>query len=1080
MQVSILGPVRVGPAGAVPGAGVRALLVRLALTPGRVVGVETIVDDLWGDRPANAANAVQAAASRLRKALNGHPVAVEAVAGGYRLAVGRDDVDAAVAEALLAAATAALRRGDPEAAADGARRALDLWRGEPLADIGDAPFAAAEAARLATLRLDLLRTRAEADLRRGAHTDLPAELAALADDHPLDEALLAQLMRALVATGRPAEALAAYESGRERLADALGADPGPQLRAVHLAVLNHDRSALRLGTTTAAAAPPATAPPATVAADGGRTSRLRRSVTPLLGRDGELAVVEALLDDARLVTLLGPGGVGKTRFANEIGLRRLDRTGRPVHLVELAGLRDGDDVLPAVLAAFGVRELSLTDRSPHPVARTPIERLRDALADSDALIVVDNCEHVVDAVAPVVHEMVTASAAVRVLATSRTPLAVEGEVVHPLPALAVPPGDGDRDRGGHGGGDGSALGYSAVRLFHDRARAARPAVHLDPAVVADICRHLDGLPLAIELAAAKVRSMSVEQIAARLDDRFGLLVGGPRTAPERHRTLLAVVRWSWELLGDTERAVLRRLAVLPVGADATTAAAVCAFGRVDGAVVDAALAGLVDQSLLVVEENDGMVRFRLLETVREFADAELDAAKERADATAGLIGWATALARRAEPELRGQAQVAWFATLAREHDNLVAGLRAAIDTADTRSAYAIAATLCWYWAAVGLHFEVAGWGEQLLELTGPADPHSEALLWAVVVPNSLVNGPRRPAGRAMWRLRRLIAAAPGIDLFGRAIGELVLAAVSGRPDRLERAHDIVQASGDRWLRATETMFSGFLAENDGDRERSRRLAREAYEEFAALGDRWGLGMISMTLGMNEAAGGDAVVAVELLDEAVRSFDALGAGDDGRQVQLLRAIIRIRAGHVDQGVAELTELRDRFPADPEVIMLAESGLGEAAARHGDVAGMLAHYATAVAAAHTEPPQGTPQLRIMALTGAALARLRTGDESVEGLLARAYDLAVGDGDRPVIGAVAAAFGRLAQVRGDAARAARLIALGRRLGAIELLGDVDHPAFADLADPPDELLGPERDRAADLATPAVIAEISALVRR
>ncbi|TDC48504.1 AfsR/SARP family transcriptional regulator [Jiangella ureilytica] len=1067
MQVSILGPVRVGPAGAVPGAGVRALLARLALAPGRVVGVETIVDDLWGDRPANAANAVQAAASRLRKALNGHPVAVEALAGGYRLAIGRDDVDAAVAEALLASATAALRAGDVAFAAAEAGRALELWQGEPLADVGDAPFAAPEAARLATLRLDLRRTRAEADLRRGAHADLPSELAALAGDHPLDEALLAQLMRALVATGRPAEALAAYEAGRERLADALGADPGPQLRAVHLAVLNHDRPALRLGTTATAATAPA---------GGGRATRLRRSLTPLLGRDGELAVVEALLHEARLVTLLGPGGVGKTRFATEIGLRRLDRTGRPVHLVELAGLRDGDDVLPAVLAALGVRELSVTDRGPHPVARAPVERLRDALADGDALIIVDNCEHLVDAVAAVVHEMVTASAAVRVLATSRTPLAVDGEVVHPLPALALPPGDGD---GGDGDGDGGALHYPAVRLFHDRARAARPAVRLDPAVVADICRHLDGLPLAIELAAAKVRSMSVEQIAARLDDRFGLLVDGPRTAPERHRTLLAVVRWSWELLGDTERAVLRRLAVLPGGADAATAAGVCAFGRVDGAGVDAALAGLVDQSLLVVDENGGTVRFRLLETVREFADAELDAAQERAEATAGLVAWATALALRAGPELRGQAQVAWFATLAREHDNLVAGLRAAIDTADTRSAYAVAATLCWYWAAVGLHFEVAGWGEQLLEMTGPADPHSEALLWAVVVPNSLVNGPRRPAGRAMWRLRRLIAAAPGIDLFGRAIGELVLAAVSGRPDRLERAHDIVQASGDRWLRATETMFSGFLAENDGDRERSRRLAREAYDEFATLGDRWGLGMISMTLGMNEAAGGDAVVAVELLDEAVRSFDALGAGDDGRQVQLLRAIIRIRAGHVDQGVAELTELRDRFPADPEVIMLAESGLGEAAARHGDVAGMLAHYSTAVAAAHTEPPQGTPQLRIMALTGAALARLRTGDEGVEGLLARAYELAVGDGDRPVIGAVAAAFGRLAQVRGDAARAARLIALGRRLGAIELLGDVEHPAFADLADPPDELLAPERDRAADLATPAVIAEISALVR-
>lgn len=692
MQVSILGPVRVGAAGEIPGAGVRALLARLALAPGRVVGVETIVDDLWAGPPANPANAVQAAASRLRKALNGHPVTVDAVAGGYRLAVARGDVDAAAADALLAGAAAALRDGDPAAAAAGSGQALDLWRGEPLADVGDAPFAPVEAVRLATLRLDLRRTRIEADLRRGSHADLPAELAGLVDDHPLDEALLGQLMRALVATGRSAEALAAYEDGRERLAEAFGADPGPQLRDVHLAVLTHDRPALRLGPESliAPAAPDAPAGPEP---SGPGRPRLRRSVTPLLGRDDELARVEALLDDARLVTLLGPGGVGKTRLATELGLRRLDRTGRPVHLVELAGLRDDADVLPAVLAALGLREVSLVDRAGYPLSRTPIERLRDLLADSDALIVVDNCEHLVDAVAQVVHEIVTASAEVRVLATSRTPLAVDGEAVHPLPALALPP-------------DGAGpLDYPAVRLFHDRARAARPAARLDPDVVTEICRHLDGLPLAIELAAAKVRSMSVEQLAARLDDRFGLLVGGPRSAPERHRTLLAVVRWSWELLGPAEQAVLRRLAVLPVGADAVAAAAVCGFGEVGADAVEAALAGLADQSLLVVDESGGAVRFRLLETVREFADAELDAAGERAATMARLVAWAADLALRAEPNLRGRSQVTWFGVLAGEHDNLVAGLRAAIDTGDTGSAYTIAVTMCWYWAALGLHFE---------------------------------------------------------------------------------------------------------------------------------------------------------------------------------------------------------------------------------------------------------------------------------------------------------------------------------------------------------------------------------------
>ncbi|SDS09105.1 BTAD domain-containing putative transcriptional regulator [Jiangella sp. DSM 45060] len=1069
MQVSILGPVRVGAAGEIPGAGVRALLARLALAPGRVVGVETIVDDLWAGPPANPANAVQAAASRLRKALNGHPVTVEAAAGGYRLAVGRDDVDAAVADALLAGATAALRDGDPAAAAAASGQALGLWRGEPLADVGDAPFAPAEAVRLATLRLDLRRTRIEADLRRGAHADLPAELAALVDDHPLDEALLGQLMRALVATGRPAEALAAYEDGRERMAEAFGADPGPQLRDVHLAVLTHDRAALRLGPSPliATAAPGPPGPPGGPELAGPGRPRLRRSATPLLGRDDELARVEALLDDARLVTLLGPGGVGKTRFATELGLRRQDRTGRPVHLVELAGLRDDADVLPAVLAAVGLREVSLVDRAGYPLSRTPIERLRDLLADSDALIVVDNCEHLVDAVAQVVHEIVTASAEVRVLATSRTPLAVDGEVVHPLPALALPP-------------DGAGpLDYPAVRLFHDRARAARPSARLDPDVVTEICRHLDGLPLAIELAAAKVRSMSVEQLAARLDDRFGLLVGGPRSAPERHRTLLAVVRWSWELLDPAEQAVLRRLAVLPVGADAVTAAAVCGFGDVDADAVEAALAGLADQSLLVVDESGGAVRFRLLETVREFADAELDAAGERAATMARLVAWAAGLALRAEPNLRGRGQVTWFGVLAAEHDNLVAGLRAAIDTGDTRSAYTIAVTMCWYWAALGLHFEVAGWGEQLIALDGPADPSTAAVLYAIMIPNSLVAGPTRMGVRYIRRLRRLVRGDAGLSPLARAFGELVLAAMNGRPAALQRASASVEAAGDPWARSMAALFFSILADNEGERGESRRLAQEARTGFAAVGDRWGVAMTSMTLGLTEAADGDGATAIELLDEAVRSFDILGIREDGRQVQLLRAIVLVRSGQVSRGVAELTALQERYPHDPEVVTMAEAGLAEAAARMGDAVSMLAHYDVAVAAARSEEIGGPPQLRVMALAGAALARLRVGRDDVDDLLTDAYRLAVADGDRPVIGVVAVAYGRLALVRGDGGRGARLIALGRRVGAVELLGDVRHPAFAELPEPDEQLLAAERERVHDLPGVAVVREIGTLLR-
>ncbi|HZC27371.1 MAG TPA: BTAD domain-containing putative transcriptional regulator, partial [Actinopolymorphaceae bacterium] len=648
MQVSVLGPLEVrddhGRPLEVGGSRLRALLVRLALEPGRVVTVDALIDSLWGQAPpSGAVNALQSLVSRLRRVFAdgkepGSAGVVESRSIGYRLCVEPNQVDAHRFERLAATGRRALAAGRAVEASTLLREAESLWRGPALADLADAPFAPVAATRLDELRLAATEDRVDADLTLARHADVLAELEPLAAAHPLRERLQGQLIRSLYASGRQSDA-------------------SRVLPATELA------------------------------------GRL-----PLSGSDGS--------DPAA-----GPDGLW---------------------LVELAGVTNSHDVVQAVLSAVGVREAALPERTPMeppPPRRDAMTMLVEALAHRRALLLLDNCEHVVDAAARLADSVLAACPSLRILATSREPLAVAGEVLYTIPPLAWPPVVeppvlstagvvGPPARSSAAGtvhGQQSArpapsdiLTYPAVRLFADRAAAVDPDFDVlagNGSAVVEICRRLDGMPLAIELAAVKVRALSVTQIAARLDDRFRLLTGGSRTALARHQTLRAVIEWSWELLDEPERILARRLAVFPGGVTVEAAEQICADGGAGPVPLPAydvlgTLGALVDKSLLETVVDDGTgdgVRYRMLETVRAYAAERLDEAGETDRLHAAHAGYFTVLAETAEPLLRSASQLEWMARLRAEQGNLLAALRWAIDSRNADIGVRLCAAILWFW-----------------------------------------------------------------------------------------------------------------------------------------------------------------------------------------------------------------------------------------------------------------------------------------------------------------------------------------------------------------------------------------------
>ncbi|MGK5498784.1 AfsR/SARP family transcriptional regulator [Streptomyces sp. URMC 125] len=853
MRFGVLGPLAVwddrGEAIKVPEAKVRTLLADLLAHGGDPVSADRLVHDLWGgEPPGKPTGALQAKVSQLRRVLGRDRVVREGPGYRLRLDPAADEVDADRFRALVAEAGPVR---DPHARAALLTEALGLWRGPAYADFADEEFARGPAHRLAEQRLSVLEEQAEARLAAGDHVLLAGELADLVARHPLRERLRAVQIRALYLAGRQSEALASYEDLRAHLVEELGVDPGPELSALHQAVLRQDPGLrrgpasaapdpARNGTASAPAAPPpAPAPEPSEPASGTAgvptaappaadpNSNLPVPLTPLIGRDQALARLSRLLEAARLATLTGPGGVGKTRLAVAAAATLAGRHPNGVWLVEFAGVRAGTsaDLAQVVAATLGIREdapSALPGNGTGAADRSPAHRLAAALRDRRALLVLDNCEHVVDAAAELAELLLRTAPGLRVLATSQEPLGLAGEAVF----LVEPLGTAD-----------------AVRLFAERAAASTPGFRLDREAsdreaVAEICRRLDGIPLALELAATRVRVLGLRELAVRLGDRFRVLTSRQRGAPARQQTLRAMIDWSWELLSAPERIVLRRLAVHSDGCDLEAAEATCAGEGVAREEVLDLVTRLVDRSLVVVVDGPTGPRYRLLESVTAYAAERLHEMEDLTAVRDRHLRYYLALAERAEPRLRGADQRIWLARLDAEAGNL----RAALDEGIRRpaeggaaEAVRLATALSWWWLLRGRLTEARRSLAAVLAAAGGSAPET-ALLHAafalltgdhtetdLVAAADAVPDPVRRA-RALW------LCAYGMFSAGEA-------AAGGELNT--RALDLFTAAGDRWgtaaalgLRATLALIRGDLAGLGRDGLRSAEL-------FRGLGDRWG-------------------------------------------------------------------------------------------------------------------------------------------------------------------------------------------------------------------------------------------------
>jgi predicted ATPase/DNA-binding SARP family transcriptional activator len=795
MEFRILGPLEVeDERGLVRIAGrrERALLAILLLRPGETISRERLIDALWeSELPESGSGALQVYVSRLRKAIGN---TVVRRGGGYALEVAQEAVDAQRFERLVAEGRAALAAGSWEQARALLLEANGLWRGQALADFAGDGFALAETARLEELRTAAHEDRLEAELRLGRHAEAVPALEALVAEHPLRERPRGQLMLALYRSGRQAEALEAYRRTRELLVGELGIEPGPELQRLERAILAHE-SALA-GPSPRPAVSPAPLPAAT---------------TTLVGRDAELAEIAALLGrgDVRLLTLTGAGGVGKTRLALEAAWRA------PLAVfVSLASVTDPRSVGPTIALALGV-----------PRA----DNLASALRDVELLLVLDNLERLMDA-APELAELLAAAPHLQVLATSRARLHMTGE--H---ELAVPP---------------LSLEH-AVALFARQARAVKPAF-APTAAVTDICIRLDGLPLAIELAAARSKVLSPDALLDRLERRLPVLVGGPRDAPERQRTLQATIDWSHDLLGIEEQVAFARLSVFAGGCTLETAERVCDVS------LDL-LESLVDKSLVVGDDG----RFGMLETIHEDARERLAASGEADEARRRHLAWFLALALRAEPNIRGPAQAEWFERLEAEHDNLRAALGFGLEDAP-RDALALAAALSRFWRVHGHLAEGRRWLEAVLAADGEDSGERAAALNGLGV----------------------IAAEQGDLVTSRAALEENLRVSRGLPDEVRSA--------------TALGNLGNLDVFEGDYDAALRLYAEAAHIWRNAGDLRGESLMTENAGNVHLFRGEIDEAElrlgEALDLARRSADSAQVG------AVLRSLARLRLQAGDTAAA----------------------------------------------------------------------------------------------------------------------------------------------------------------------------------
>lgn len=834
----------------IPGSRSTALLHALVAAGNHGGSVTSLVDAIWeDDPPSNPRKALQVLVSRLRSTTSTR--IIERTTTGYRLGLNRDEVDILARNDLSHDASALYSAGHLSEAAQKAQLSLEIGP-------------SAQAHRILGLTAS----------SRGDHHLALSPLGEAALEHPHDEEVLAALLRSLSNVQGPAAALGRYDAYRQELIERLGSAPGPAVQAVHRELLGADRP---------------------------QRSGVQHDVSTLLGRSADLSNLNQHLSRSRLVSVLGPGGIGKTRLAHALA----HGAHRPVYFVELAATGSGEQVIRTIAATLGIRDSLATRQALTAEQRSDARgRIAQHLHQVPTLLVLDNCEHVVDAAADLVAYLLASVRDLQVLTTSRTPLRIAGEQVYPLAQLCAD---------------------DARQLFRERALAARPGVVLEDDSIADVVARLDGLPLAIELAAAQVRTMPVAEITTRLANRFDLLRGGDRSAPDRHQTLLAVIDWSWNLLGSAAQEALMRLSIFQDGFTTTCA------GAVLGSNATESLSQLLDQSLITVTENAHGLRYRMLETVRELALIRLRESGLVSDAQAAQHSWARNLCAEQATQLHGSAQLSAAAVLRSEEANLSDVLHHALDVGDRETALILLAALASFWTISGDHLRLIEYFEPVEKiLTGWAPPaHLVAASRQALAVLATTAG-MIPEWFNIPQTRRVLAlvGSDSDEPFVQAMYLLaeMIHSVDERPlaDRLLELTSHPQ----RFVAMSASALLASHIENAGDPARAVTILTDAISLAGPDDGPWLAATYRMMIAHLYTQLGEPAAAAPHARRALEVLERLAPMDDAIQCRAILAIADLANGNIDAAASIFGKIADLQRQGQAAVLGVIVTLGEA--------------------------------------------------------------------------------------------------------------------------------------------------------